>query len=127
MIKLKKKKKDIKPYRYDMDQQAYVTNINAALIHEAEVMTADANVLVQKFDSGLIIQYWFYLDGYCECLINKPYRVVSLFEEGAQKVYLRIENSEVTYKLSEPFGKVTRYVVNGEAKPGYSDITNICR
>lgn len=126
-LNLTKRKKDIKPYRYEMHEQAYVSNINATLLHESEVMTSDANVLIQKFDNGLILQYWYFLDGYCECLINKPYRVLKVIEDGQEKTYLRIENSEITHKLPEPFGRVTRFVVNGDAKPGYEDITNICK
>ena len=126
-IQLKKKKKDIRPYRYELDELAYVTNVNACLISESEVLTADANVLVQKFDNGLVIQYWYYLDGYCECLINKPYRVLKVLEEGGEKTLLRIENTQETHNLVEPFGRLVRYVIDGEALPGYEEITNICK
>lgn len=126
-INIKKHKKEIKPYRYEMNEQAFVSNINSVLLHENEVLTSEANVLVQKFDSGLVIQYWYYLDGYCECLINKPYRILKVLEEDQEITYLRIENTKVTYKMPEPFGRVTRFVINGEAQPGYEEVTNICK
>lgn len=126
-INLKKVKKEVRPYRYTPPEEAYVTNINSALIHESEIITNEAIVLVQKFSSGLIVQYWYYpKDGYCECILNKPYRVIRVLD-NIEKVYLRVEDTDKKYTLPEPFGKIKRYVINGKPIPGYEEITNICR